>query len=273
MTRIVPLKSKMKKHFETFLERDLISNFFALLNLRLSANRSKFWLALDGEKIIGYLLEHEGRIVSLRGDGGCAVELLRMTDLTHPELNVEPDHIMAASSLFEPINPVGTSRDRINIIAAMAVEKSYFKPVTNHKAKKLGVEEIIPLSQLYERFYAEMTLGNITREQVSAILERSMKYGASYGIYEGDELVSFASGNGTLEIAHLAPVYTLPESRSKGYATSACSALTKELLSNSRAVMLFVSEKNVPALKVYTKIGFIRTGHTFLTYRGRRLAT
>ncbi len=272
MTLIVPLDSGREKLLLNFLSRDPICNLFALLDLKVSRDRTKIWLALEDEEIIGYLLEHDNRILSLRGAEKCAAGLLQMSALTGPELNVEPANIPAANSVFEPVEPVGTSRGRINAITAMKVSKKRFKPFDKCGAKKLGADEFGPLGDLFERFYAEMALGPISREQVGAILNRCTQHGATYGIHENGGLVSFASGTHALEgLAHLSPVYTLPESRRKGYATTACSALTEDLLGSDEMVMLFVSERNVPALKVYAKIGFRRTGHAFITYRGRKL--
>ena len=117
-----------------------------------------------------------------------------------------------------------------------------------------------------------MTLGPITREQIGGILDRNTTHGATYGIYDGDGLVSFASGSSVLNgFGHLAPIYTSPEFRMRGYATSACSALVRDLLGNNERTILFVSESNVAALKLYRKIGFTMTGHTFFTFWGQRI--
>jgi len=84
---VVPLEPAMDGLFLRFLMRDIISNFFALLNLRFHREKTKFWLALEGDtEIIGYLLEHDGRIINLRGDVRCIAELLKMTGLVKPEL-------------------------------------------------------------------------------------------------------------------------------------------------------------------------------------------
>lgn len=269
--RVAPLGPAMDDLFLRFLMRDIVGNFFALLNLRFSREKTKFLLALESNEVIGYLLEHDDRVISLRGNAGCAAELLKMTDLVMPELNVEPANVQTAKSFFEPIDPIGFSRAKINTISAMAVDKERFKPVFKHSPKKLGEIEFDALDRLYGKFYEEMTLGPITHEQIGRILNRCTKYGATYGIYNGKELVSFASASVILkDIAHMAPVYTSPKFRRRGYATSACSALVRELLSDNERTILFVSEDNVPALKVYGKIGFSRTGHTFMTFWGRK---
>lgn len=271
MMRIVPLKPRIEELFLKFLMRDVVSNFYALLDLKFSRERTKFWLAFEDDVIIGYLLEHDGRVINLRGEERCAADLLKMTSLEKPELNVEPAHILTAESLFEPIDAVGTSRDKFNVISSMCVDRRRFKPIIKHEVKKLGDGELSSLRGLFARFYHEMSLGPIMPEQISRIFDRAAQRGTTYGIHDGDELVSFASGNNALDgLANMAPVYTVPEFRRRGYATSACSALTRDLLSNNERIILFVSESNVAALKVYWKIGFVKTGHTFLTFRGQR---
>lgn len=269
--RITPLEPAMNSMFIEFLMRDIVGNFFALLNLKYSKEKTKFWLALEGDEVIGYLLEHDDRIISLRSDARSAAELLKMTRLERPELNVESANIQIAKRFFEPIDSIGVNRSKINTIFAMTVDKEHFKPIIKHNPKKLGSIEFDALGKLYEKFYEEMALGPITREQIGGILSRSTEHGATCGIHNGKELVSFASGSSILkDIAHMAPVYTSPKFRRRGYATSACSALVRELLGDNERLILFVSEDNVPALKVYKKIGFAGTGHTFLTFWGRR---
>ena len=270
---VMPLEPAMDGLFLRFLMRDIISNFFALLNLRFYREKTKFWVALEeGTEVIGYLLEHDGRIINLRGDVRCVAELLKMTGLVKPELNVEPAHIQTVKKFYEPMDPIGISRDKINAISAMEVDKKRFKPIVKYGPKRLGASEFDALEELYVKFYEEMTLGPITREQIRGILNRCTKYGVTYGIYEGHELVSFASGSSILkDVAHMAPVYTSPKFRRRGYATSACSALVGELLSNNERTILFVSESNVAALRVYEKIGFVGTRHTFLTFLARRI--
>ncbi len=269
--RLLSLEPDMDEKFLEFLMRDVVSNFYTILDLKFSRERTKIWVAIDEDEFIGYMLEHDGRIIKIRGDDSCAAELLKMSALENPEFNVEPPHVKAVEKIYEPISPVGASRNKINTILAMEVDRKRFRPLDKHGAKKLGEGELDRLLKLYIKFYEEMALGPITREQIQVILNRSAKHGATYGIYRGDELVSFASGNRVLkDVANMAPVYTSPGSRSRGYATSACSALVGEFLTNNERMILFISENNIPALRVYGKIGFANTGHRFLTFWARK---
>ncbi len=269
---IMPLEPSLNGLFLKFLMRDIISNYFALLDFELYREKTKFWVALERDtKVVGYLLEHDGKIIYLRGSAERITELLKMTSLIKPEFNVEPAHVQTVKRFYEPTNPIGTGRDKINVISAMDVYKKRFKPIVKCVPQKLGTEEFDALEKLYAKFYEEMTLGPITREQIRRTLDRCTKYGLTYGIYDEHNLISFASGSSILkDIAHMAPVYTLPKFRRRGYATSACSVLARELLNNNERIMLFVSESNIPALKVYKKIGFTKTGHTFLTFFAHR---
>jgi predicted GNAT family acetyltransferase len=269
----MPLRPDLDGPFLRFLMQDMISNFFALLDLRFHRDRTKFWVALEGESnIIGYLLEYDNRIVYLRGDPECVDELLKMTSLVRPEFNVEPAHIQTVTGFYEPTTPIGTNRDKINVISAMEVDKKHFKLALTRAPKKLGADEFDALEELYGKFYEEMALGPVTREQIKGTFDRCTKHGATYGIYDENDLVSFASGTCALEdVAHIAPVYTLPKFRRRGYATSACSALAQELLNTNERTILFVSKNNIPALKVYRKIGFTKTGHKFLTFLSQKI--
>lgn len=82
--RLVPLIPAIEDSFLQFLRRDVISNFFALLNMELYRKETKFWVALEDAEILGYMLEHDGKDLNLRGDVRCVAELLRKASLTEP---------------------------------------------------------------------------------------------------------------------------------------------------------------------------------------------
>jgi hypothetical protein len=55
-------------------------------------------------------------------------------------------------------------------------------------------------------------------------------------------------------------VYTHPNHRNKGYATLATSTVTEEALKHAETAALFVRSDNLPAIRVYEKIGYKKIG-------------
>lgn len=264
--RVVPLGPAIEGSFLKFLRRDVISNFFALLDLKFYREKTEFWIALEDAEIFGYLLEHDGRILNLRGSVKCAAELLNKASLIKANINVEPGHFQTVERFYGPTRPIGVSRGKITTLLAMEVNRKRFRPVIKHDPIKLSGDEFNDIEKLYVEFYDEMALGQVTRERIVETLNRCL----TFGIYEGGELVSFANGSILEDVGHVAPIYTSPKFRKKGYATSACSALVRELLSQRDRTILYTPEDDIPALRVYEKIGFTKTGHRFLAFWGRK---
>jgi predicted GNAT family acetyltransferase len=135
------------------------------------------------------------------------------------------------------------------------------------------VDEYDAVGKLSMKFHEELGSG-IYPPSPERTIEMLKKGRLAYGIYEGGELVSFACGgpNPVAEnLSNIGPVYTSPEFRGRGYATSICSALVDELLDTSEKTTLAVSQKNAAALRVYEKIGFVGSGHEFLVFWGQKI--
>lgn len=262
--RVEPLTPAIEGSFLKFLRRDVIANYFALLDLKFYRGQTKFWIALEDAKIEGYLLEYYGKNLCLRGGTRYVAELLRRATLAKSSVNIEPAHLQTIRRFYEPIGSISTSRSKIATLLAMKADKKSFWLVIKHDTRKLGAGEFDD----YEKIYREMVPGPVTRERITETLNKRI----TYGVYERDRLVSFASGSITENVSHIGPVYTPPRSRGRGYSTSACSVLVRELLSQRDMAILFVPEDNIPALRVYEKIGFTKTGHKFLAFWGRKIA-
>lgn len=85
--------------------------------------------------------------------------------------------------------------------------------------------------------------------------------GRVYGVFENGQLVSVASAVGGLsKAAFIMGVYTKPEHRRRGYATLATSAAVRDALASSELASLGVREDNLPAIRVYERLGFRRVG-------------
>ena len=78
-----------------------------------------------------------------------------------------------------------------------------------------------------------------------------------FGIFHDDELISVA---GTLvrlnDVWMIGGVYTHPKFRNRGYATSVVSYWVMEAFKHTRNACLWVRSDNIPAIRLYNKIGF-----------------
>lgn len=79
-----------------------------------------------------------------------------------------------------------------------------------------------------------------------------------FRVWEHDGAVAFAGFVGAApELARIAPVYTFPAHRHRGYATALTAALSRELLqSGKRAIFLTTDVANPTSNAIYARIGF-----------------
>lgn len=267
--RVEPLTPAIEDSFLKFIRRDIISNFFALLDLELYREETKFWVALENAEISGYMLEHDGRDLNLRGDVKSAAELLNKASLAEPLINIEPRHLPILKTFYEPMRRLGPpTEEKIATLLVMEMDKKHFKPIIEQTPKELGANKLEAVGNLYKNFYEEAEMGPITREDVL----RAFRERLIYGTYEGGESVSFASGVTIEDLSYVGHVYTLPKFRGMGHATSTCSALVNALLDRSEKVIIMVLADNNTAREMYRKIGFIETGHEFLVFKGCKIS-
>lgn len=267
--RIISLTPTIEDSFLKFLRRDVISNFFALLDLELYREETKFGVALEGTEVLGYMLEHDEKDLNLRGDVRCAAELLRRASLAEPLINIEPGHLSTLKNFYEPTRRLGPpTGEKISTLLVMRIDRGHFKPIIERNVRKLRAGEREAAGNLYRKFYEEARMGPVTRENILKAFREHLVYGS----YEGDELVSFASGVTIEDLSYVSQVYTLPKFRGKGHATSTCSALVKALLDHSEGTIIMVLADNDVAQRVYERIGFDKSGHEFLVFQGRRIS-
>jgi predicted GNAT family acetyltransferase len=112
-------------------------------------------------------------------------------------------------------------------------------------------------------------LGEEWKTRVENAISRSVAYGA----YLDRRLASLAIVPEIVDgIGFIRGVYTTPEHRNRGLAASACSALAKELVESGKIPVLWVAEDNVPARRIYEKLGFRRTGYTLLGFKAKKIS-
>lgn len=255
--QVVVIDKKVEKKLFEFMNRDRIRNFWGIYDATHRRDQNRTWVAFHHKNVVGYLVEHEKRILHTRGIAECVAPLLKNTDLSTPLFNIEPAHLSAVKRLFKPVESTdATSKGRITTYLTMKVGKGEFKPMMLHDVQKMGKRDSAAV---------RIFLGR----EPSRIMD--LLKGLAYGLYENGQLVSFAAAPEILEdLAIIRGVHTVPHLRRKGYATSVCSALVAEVLEKGKDAILYVSKDNAPAIKVYSKLGFRETGHIFLSFKAEK---
>ncbi len=259
MFKVTMIKGEERRGFLRSLHRDRILHFFTIYDLERLTDKTKVWAVYEGETVKSYLLEFDSRIVHIRGEDNNIECLLELIDLDDVILIIEPHHLMKVKRFFRPIEPIDpSSRGSITKFRIMKLDKTSFKPVINHYVKRLKMDDLDEILR---------SLGDERRE----LFERALQRGLVYGAYEGKKLASIAMAPEIIgDLALVRGVYTDPKFRGRGLATSAVSALINELVKADMEVILWVAEDNIPARRVYWKVGFNDTGHILLGFKGRR---
>ena len=245
-----------EKLFE-LMNQDRIRHFWGIYDTQHMKEQVQTWIAISKGKISGYLMEIDKRILHVRGSAECATRLLESTDLPRPLFNIEPSHLSGVESLYEHFRPTdATSKGEVTTYFSMKVNANDFKPVKLVNIREIGKEDVEAVGNLLCR----------EPDRVKDLLKE-----LSYGLYEHGQLAAFAAAPEILEdLAIIRGVYTKPNLRRKGYATSVCSAVVSRLIEQGKEAILYVSKENQPALGVYKKLGFNETGHVFLSFHAEK---
>jgi len=125
------------------------------------------------------------------------------------------------------------------------------------KVEKVSQNELGLLNKFYVKHHAEAW---------SPIQFRAGPY---YCVKHDCEIVSAAGVHlVTPQIAQLGNILTDEAYRNRGFATACTNLLAADLASKGRIISLFVRVENAPAIRVYEKLGFYKTGEiAFLVMR------
>ena len=257
--RVGPLDKESEQRFFDFLDRDRILHIFTIYDLKHMQEKTDVWVAFRGNEIIGYVFEFDSRIVHTHGDVGSITDLLRFISLDEPVFVIESHHLEIVVRLFEPVEPTdSSSKGKITKYVVMKIGSNALQSIIRHQVKRLGGEDLEEASK---------SLG----EEWGKRVEEAIKKGFAFGEYHNGSLVSLATVPEIIEnLAFVRGVYTLPSLRGRGLATSTCSALVTEVTRLGMDAVLWVANDNLPARKVYEKIGFKETGHVLLGFKARR---
>ena len=129
-------------------------------------------------------------------------------------------------------------------------------PAAPGTARVAGEADLPWLIDAQAAFLAEVGMPG-TPERVHTWLPKRIARG-EFRVWEDGGPVAFAGFNGAApELARIAPVYTFPGHRHRGYATTLTAALARELLEGGRrSVFLTTDVTNPTSNAIYARIGF-----------------
>jgi len=258
---VIPLDREYEHKFLDFLHNDKALHIFTISDLKSQRDKSAFWIAFENEKIIGYVLQFDEKIVHTHGKAECIEKLLGHIHLDECDFVIEPPHLDPVRKFFKPAGPLeSSSKGQITTFLVIKVNVETFQQRVTHPVKKLGTEDSDEIPKVDENF----------RKAIDSALSE----GIAFGAYQNGKLCSIATVPNLKildDLALIRGLYTIRQCRRQGLATSACSALVAELINMGMEAMLWVEKDNIPARKVYEKVGFKETGHVLLGFKAKRL--
>ena len=239
----------------TLAREDPVLNAFIIYDWLELKHRCQFYLAIkeasgDLEALCLIYLNERFHTLIPRGSPEGMRALLATIRL--PEKAIFP--ILRPEDADIVLEVLGQRAGPIYDALLMTCAPCDFRPRIAHDVVRLGPEH----AELFRHFLVEERSERghrPTLEQARKRLEDKRR--PVFAIIEGGRIVSLALIYLSMrDVAFVGGVYTVPELRNKGLATSTTSRTTEEALRLSKLAALIVRADNAPAIRVYEKIGY-----------------
>ena len=136
----------------------------------------------------------------------------------------------------------------------MKCTKNSFKPLIKQDVIRLGLEH----AEIFRFFMAEREVQPVVMTPREALERLSDEERPVFAVIEDGRIASVATISFSMpEVSMVGVVYTAPELRNRGLATSVVSVATSEALRRSKVAALIVGADNAPAIRVYEKVGYV----------------
>jgi predicted GNAT family acetyltransferase len=240
---VVALDENLKKTFWNYVNQDLLDYYFYVFDMKLRADQTGVWLAMEGQKIEGLMLVYADYVVQLRGSRE-AVRLLI------DYLNLEKVELQAPLNCEDIVFTKYSPKIREEMIL-MSLRKGEETPQIVTVPVRLGVEDAEEIAELMRKADPAWW-GEVTAERI-----RSRVGDAFYlGIRQDQKIVSVGMARLADFGSNINVVATKEQCRNRGYATSIVSALVREILKTSSTALIHVISNNAPAIRAYSRVGF-----------------
>jgi predicted GNAT family acetyltransferase len=197
----------------------------------------------EREEILGLSLNYNSHLVQLRGTEAAICLMLDELNIGNAYLQVPVEYEQVALSK----HPSFVSKV---IIMLMSIKKGSENIRISKTPEKLSIEDSTEISDLLSQ--ANLALWGGSVEEVKSRFEDS----SWIGVRETEKLVSVGAARLNDYGSLIGPIVTLEPHRNRGCATTIVSAFVREALKTSSTPAISVKSNNLPAIRVYTSIGF-----------------
>ena len=247
LNKIETLNESNRNEVLNWLLREPIENALAIQDLRIWPKDSKFYFLTEPFSYVhvsGHPAHHGSTTISLGGDSAKTMELLNHFQPQAPFVVRETDAKFAAA--IRSYYPATVVYDEIR----MDVTRESFKSQHRGQARQLLESDAASLAAFF----------GAPPQAVGRFLGWLKGAKAFYGTFEGEKLAALGSSFIAMpETWNLVSIATHKDFRGRGFATEVTSALVARGLEETKTVTVTVVSDNLPALKTYGKVGFIKS--------------
>jgi len=246
VVKVLPLDSRLEPLFWKHVYQDILHHYFFILDMKRDRASTKVLLALNQENCIGgMMMIYRQSIVQLRGSVEAARTLLAKLDIEKVEIQGLEEHRALILDKFKK------AKKTLELIL-MTLRRGAETLQIRHPVVKLSAADAEDIAALMRHGDPEWW-GEITSRQIAERMNKRLWL----GIKVDGQLVSI--GGATLDVwgSNIGTVVTHEKHRNKGYATSIVSAMVEQILQKSNLALIHVESNNPPAIRAYTKVGFI----------------
>lgn len=246
--KIEEINDRNRDRFIDLIKSDVIRHVFAFYDIQNDPEHTRIQAGFENCGLRGYILTYTATDVPsviLECEKRIVTKLIQFAPENHFVMHTNPSFRSIIKKRFP------WAKSYLENWMVLEKEKAYSLDLEN--AKRLSTkEDAAALAKLV------LDRKDRPRRNLKKYLEWVTKMPIC-GVYVGNELVSYAGSFIQLpQVWLIGGVYTDPRHRNMGYAQIATSAITREALKNARMAALFVRSNNIPAIRVYEKIGYCK---------------
>jgi len=245
----MPLIESLVNPLERYLREDTLFNLYLLYDLLfLRSTKATFYVALQRGEVDGTLLMYTGYrypIVWVEGSVDAAAELVRVPKFEKAVFNVRADIVKVLEKAF--------TFTASHVVEYMIAKRTEARPAIRHKLRKLTSDDAYAYATLRTPLEGGQEPSGDELQAARGLIATN----SVHGIFMDKRLVATAASHVKLpEGWAIGGVFTHPNYRGTGMATSTTSAVMQEAFGLTQSVVLFVRSDNLPAKRVYDKLGF-----------------